>query len=240
METIKLPSVPPKKMRRGMLPDDIFEVAQNDYQAVMQQIAAQEIAQQVAIGNKPTNLIVDNRKNGRIADVKFSVVAFFVDAAIMLAALNDVWEELHRLGAEDTGYAEQNYQVWAQNGRDKPRYAGTSPAAISADAINPSTGLFVVGPMVSYTRKYRWLRDGGVSRKFKASRRTELKGLKVKDKPRVAVSIQEEAARRVARRYRPLSVKESWVSVADLNPGGRHGVTRVPGVVVRRKPKGAI
>ena len=239
-DVIVLPATPTKKLNRGNLSGDLLEVAEKDYRSILQQIAAQEIAGQVALGNKPSNIIVDDKKSKPIADVRFKIVAYFVDAAMMLAALNDVWDDVRRLGAHDTGTAESQWQVWIQQGRSTPRYAGDSPAAVNAADITASTGLFVVGPVVAYTRKYRWLRDGGVARKFKASRRGELKGLKMKDKPKVAVSIHEQAATRAARKYRPLTIRESWVPVNDLNTRGKTAVTRIPGVVIRRKAKGRI
>lgn len=239
-DAIDLAILSSKTLRKGQLAKDILEVAEADYKTVLRGIAAQEIAAQQALGNHPTHLIVDGKQHGSVSDAKYSVVALFVDGKSMVAALNDVWRELQREARRVTGRTAQRFEVWTSERTPTPHKAGDTPNTINADALNISTALYVVGPLVPHTRKYQWYFGPGGPKQFRRSRALQYKNLKARDKPRVAYTIHQNAARAVQRKYPWLRITDIWVSTPNVNPSGKTAITRVPAVAILSRNKGAL
>ncbi len=238
--TIDIATIGTKTLKKGQVAKDILSVAEADYKTVLRGIAAQEIAAQQAIGNNPTNIIVDGKKNGSVSQANYSVVAYFVDSKSMVAALNDVWRELHSLARRITGRTAGAFEVWASEGPGRARKAGNDPSAVNPDAIGIRTGLYAVGPMVSYTRKYQWLYGHGPRKVNTRRKKYGQKGVATRDRPKVPLTIHEQAARNVQRKYPWLRITDAWLEVPNQNPSGSTPVTRVPGVGIWSRRKGRL
>ena len=207
---------------------DILEVAKADYLTVLRGIAAQETAAQIAIGNKPTNIIVDNRAGKPITEATFSVQVFFIDAAMLKRALVDAWREFQMLSRRVTGKTADQYQVWSYS-RTGDKFMAATPAGVQLADIKPGMGLMIVGPMVAHTRKFRFFDRTGK----RMMRKTRAKKYANSSTPgMVGRSLHEMVVSSIKKKYRALKVSEVWVDVPNLNPAGKASVTKVPALYI--------
>jgi hypothetical protein len=230
-----------KVLKKGQLVKDVIQVAENDYLALLRGTAAQETAQQIKIGNKPTNLIVDNKRGKKIDQALYSIKVHFFAAEDILKALNEAWAIMQRLMVRATGETASRLEVWQGRYNKKPVRVGSNPAAVSISSLAPYIGTYIVGPMAPNTRKFRWLTTG--KRTFRASRRKELNGLKAREKPKVPHSIHEMTIRIMKQRYPQLIFADAWVDTYNLTPGARSKrttVNRVPTIAIWARSKGGI
>jgi len=226
-----------KILKKGQLQKDLIQVAENDYLHLLRGIASQETAEQIRLGNKPTNIIVDKRRNKPISQATFSIQVFFVTATDMINALKDGWAMMQRLMARETGLAAKSLEVWqSQNGKNSR--AGNHPSSIREAGITRGTGLYIAGPMVPYSRKFQWQSSRG--KKFAPSRRSELKGMKAAARPKTTVSIQTQVAKMLRSKYPQLRFVVAWIDVPNLNTSGKTAVSKVPTIGIWQAKKGRI
>lgn len=237
-QTLQSEVLSSKVLKKGTLAKDILSVAYEDYPIVLRGIAAQETAEQVAVGNKPTNILVDNRKGKKIDEALYSIKVSFVAVEDIQDAVHALWQEMQRLMMRSTGETARHLEVWQGIAFRKAHYVGNSPSVVTTASLTPRTGTYIAGPMTANTRKFRWLSSAG--KKFKASRRKELKGLKARDKPKTTMAVQEVAIRNVKRRYPQLSIVYTFITVPNLNTTGKTPVNRVPAIAVWARNKGRI
>lgn len=217
-----------KTLQKGQVSKDILEVAKADYLTVLRGIAAQETAAQIAIGNKPTNIIVDNRAGKPITEATFSVQVFFIDAAMLKRALVDAWREFQMLSRRVTGRTADQYQVWSYS-RTGDKFMASTPAGVQLADIKPGMGLMIVGPMVAHTRKYRFFHSSG-KRMTRVSRNKKYAHLA--GPVMVGKSIHEVVEMKLRRLYRALKISEVWIDVPNLNPAGQSSVDKVPAIYI--------
>lgn len=237
--TLQIENLGTKTLQKGQLVKDILSVAEADYRTVLAGITAQEIAAQVAIGNKPSNVIVDGKANKPINQVQFSTVTYFTDVQTMLNAIADVWREVHRLSEVSTGQTIAQWQIWRST-RGGDMFVANSPSSIRPDTVTRAGGFMVAGPLVPHTRKYRFVTPGGVEAKYRMSRNKKWKRLAAKDRPRVKRSLHEIVVTMMRRKYPGLGFAEAWIKVPNLNPSGKTPVNKIPTVMVWFKKKGAV
>ncbi len=207
---------------------DILEVAEKDYKFVLQAIAYQEIDNQIRIGNKPSNIIVDGSGNKPITDAAKSIVVYFTDAKSMIKAIQAAHDELRLTGRSVSGNTLENLTYYAAQGRGQPT-AGLPVAS----AVNAGTALYITIP-VAWVRHWQFMNAKGTP----TTRRSRAKINKGK-KVMVAESIFDRAARKVQKQFPYLRVYFTFIEVANVNPSGRP-VTRIPAVCVRQKRKGLL
>lgn len=212
---ISLPTY--KANTRLSISKDIVECAEKDYQHILRSIAAQEIQQQIALNNKPSNIIVDGRGGKPINTAEKSVVAYFTDAAVVIKALNEAWTMIHGFARKDTGRSAGQFEIWINN-----KMVGTDPSAVKAGDIQRRPAVRIVGPMVAHTRKYQWL-FGGKKPKMKTPK-----------------TIHQMTAQRMRSKYKMLHFVDPWVDTRDLNPKYKTRVKRVPSLTIIAKRKGGL
>lgn len=220
----------------GSVAKEVLEVAEADYKFVLRHIAAQEIAQQARIGNKVTNLIVDGSGSKPITAAERSVRALFVQPGLVMRAVRDAWDALQRIAR----VGDPATQTPSQRGIvARERFAIVigqtfigGPGALTESAIStaPNAPIRIVGPLVEYTRKYRFLNSSG-GRLTRLSKAKRNRGQKV----RVSASIHEIVIAQMKRRYPMLRWSDDWIPAARLR-----FVDRVPTVTVRSQTRGRL
>jgi len=206
----------------------LIEVAKKDYQSVGAQLALGDTAEQVRAGAKVTHRIVDGSETKTIEEWERDIRILFVDAAVMIRALNDAWREILTIARTKSGFTKAHFEVWQVSTAKYMAAVMKSPSGVRAEAIDDSTELMVVGPRVAWTRKYRYLFGVGEATRFRKSY-----DRKRKQKKLVPVSIHQAVVRMMKLRYRFLRIDDSWVDVANVNPGGHVPVVRLPTVTIR-------
>lgn len=230
-----------KTLRKGALSKDIIEVAEKDYLTLLRGIAKQDTAQQIALGNTPSNIIVDGKDSRNIDAAKFSVRVLFVDTKAMIAALTAAYNMLQDIGAENTGYTKSQYKIYQSNKRgEAPKYVADSPGGVNTANFNSDTVLIVAGPFVPWTRKYRFWTRQGVELKTRMRRGKKFAGMAKETRPRVQLDIYQTVAQKVRRQYPFLLVKEWWIKTDNLSPGRPTAVDRVGGVAVLLNKRGRV
>jgi hypothetical protein len=207
----------------------ILEVLAEDAQTVLRYVAASEIADQIAIGNPPTAIIVDNRGRKDIATAEKRVQAFFANTADLKNAVREAWQQVQALTRVASGRAQASYQVWYN---ETP--IGSTPDTIDIylARFNPAKDYFrIVGPVLVYGRKIYWNPKG--QPKFVKKVLAKIPGLTIKiTRIRGIMNTVEQSMRR---RYRNLAIAEDWVVTSALPKDGR-----TPGLWIGFKRKGTL
>lgn len=220
-----------KTLQKGQVTKDILEVAKADYLLLLRGIAAQETAAQIAIGNKPTNIIVDNRPGKPIDEATFSVQVFFIDAAMLKRALVDAWREIQMLSRRVTGKTADQYQIWSYS-RTGDQFMAATPSGVQVADIKAGMGLMVVGPMVAHTRKYRFFDRAGRKMQRQSKAKKYAARIAAGQKIMVGRSIQTMVVSILKKKYRALRISEVWINVPDLNPAGKSSVDKIPAIYI--------
>lgn len=214
METIELPVV--SVTQSDGLDKIVLDVALKDLPYVVRTLSSQLLAEQVRLGNPPTNIIVDGSGKRPITEAKRRVQAFFADKEAVRRAVEEAWTRIQQLTRVKSGRAAASYEVWFNN-----KKIGNSPAAVSSylDRMDPSKDFFrIVGPVLVYGRKIYWNPRG--KPRFRTKRLFKLKtGTEVRLKRIRGIMDQVKTAMR--RRYRFLAISESWVQTTALPKDGR-------------------
>lgn len=207
----------------------ILQVGAEDILAVLRAVAIEEIGQQINIGNKPTNLLVDNRSSRSIEQAQRRVQAFFVDVELVYKAVIAAWQRALGLTRSRTGKAQASYQLWFND-----RYVANTPGAARQylDNFKPGEDYFrIVGPVVAYGRKLYWSPRG--TPRFERKSILKTKNLHIKI---VRVKgIMNLVAAAMRKRFRGVAVYEAWVTTSALPKDGR-----TPGVVIGFKRRGKL
>jgi hypothetical protein len=207
----------------------IYEVAFEDLQLVLRNVAAIEIEAQRSLGNPATSLLVDNTHSKDPALATKRVQAFFANFEDLRLAVHDAWAKIQSLTRVASGRAAASYQVWY-----KEQHIGNNPGAVDsyANKFNPATDYFrIVGPVLVYGRKIYWNPKG--KPKFYKSVALRVPGVTVKLVRIKGVMRQAEESMR--RKYRNLAITEDWVVTGALPTDGR-----TPGMWLGFKRKGSL
>lgn len=221
--------------QKGAIYRDVLQVAEKDYKHLLRSIALEEVGAQAQMGNKPTGMIVDGRR-GDIEDVTRSIVVWFADRKSMSDAIIAARDALVRAGRSVTGRTIGALSFYYSVGAGGAVTPG-DPAATAATIANPhALDLYVTLPL-GHVRKWQWMGAGG-QRLTRRSRNKKWRYLQRKQKPMVSRSVFEIAQIQTQRRFRSLDVEYIYLSVQNLNPGGRTSVDRIPAIKVRMKVRG--
>lgn len=207
----------------------IIEVLAEDVSRAIREISASEIIAQVALGNRPTSLLVDNRGNRPITDANLRVQAFFADTTQIREAVYATYAKIQDLTRVASGAARGSYQIWF-----KEQNIGSQPGAIEPYLLkfDPTTDYFrIVGPVLVYGRKIYWNPLG--KPKFTKIPGFRSKGLLVKLVRIRGLMNQVEQSMR--RKYRSIAIAEDWVVTTALPKDGR-----TPAIWIGFKKKGAL
>lgn len=164
----------------------VLEVLPEDLAFCVQAISANEIDEQVRIGNKPSNILVDSSGYKPITIARRRVQAFFVDENRIKAAAEDVLRTAVLMTRYLTGAARASFEVRLNGNKLFPSVADAVRQMKQDDVV------VIVGPTVPYGRKLYWRPLG-----TKAKNAT-IGGLTV---------------RRVKRRNSGVYIVERWVNV---------------------------
>jgi len=214
---------------------DVIECAEKDYLYLLRNIAAQEIQNQIALNNKPSNIIVDGRGGKKVSEATKSVVVYFANAAQLIAAISGARQMLLAYGRRVTGKTLGDLQYYQQQGKAGVALPVTS---FNPNSINAATDLYV-GVAAAHARKWQWLTRTG-KRGTRQSRNKKLRSGKLRVKLTVSKSIYETAAARMKSRYPRLDILVAYIDTPNLNPSGKTAVSRIPVIKVRRKLRGIL
>ena len=230
--TLQIENLGTKTLQKGQVTKDILAVAQADYLTLLRGIAAQEVAAQIALGNKPTNIIVDGRPGKPITEATRSVVVYFIDAAMLKRALIDAWREFQMLSRRVTGKTADQYEIWSFSKATGDRFMASTPAGVQVADIKQGMALQIVGPMVAHTRKYRFFDRSGQRMQRQSRALPYASRIAAGQKIMVGRSLHEMVVSTIKKKYRALKVAEVWIDVPDLNPAGHSSVTKVPAIYI--------
>lgn len=225
METIQLPIKSFKQTDR--LDHLIVEVAVEDVQAVIRQLGALFIKEQIDIGNPPTNILVDNSGRKAIDTAKKRIQAFFTQKDDIRLAVYAAWARVLALTRVRTGRAAASYELWFKN-----TPIGRSPSAVEGyiERMDPAKDFFrIVGPVLVYGRKIYWNPKG----KPKLKKRTVIRGRNYVIKLVSIRGIMEQVEMAMRRKFRAVVVIEDWVVTSALPKDGR-----TPGLYIGFKKRG--
>jgi hypothetical protein len=238
-----LPAVKPIQVisstQRGLIAKDILQIAEKDYLYVLRSIAAQEIAGQARMGNKPTGTVVDGSRGKAIDQATRSVVVWFADRKSMADAISAARDALMANGRRVTGQTLGALRFYYSVGKGGAVSPG-EPSAITQSVANPSAlDLYVALPL-AHVPKWQWLTRSGARGQRRTRNRTLLRFARAtrQKAQMVARSVFDQSARQVQGRFRSLDVTAIYLSVANLNIGGRTPVDRIPAIRVRMKVRG--
>lgn len=143
------------------LEEYVLKVLPKDLLTVLRGVALQELNEQIAIGNNPTQVLVDGRPVARraIVEATRSVSLRFTDTDMLLRAIIEIYNLLIRVTRiqsppKNAIIARRHFHLW-MNG--KP--VGLLPGALQSlknVTFDDKTVLRVVGPLVNYGRKLYW------------------------------------------------------------------------------------
>lgn len=140
----------------------ILTVLPENIQSVIRAVALYEVTEQEKIGNKPSQIIVDNMpisKRG-IETAKRRVVARFQDVVNLTAAVKEIYDLLMRITriqtpAKNSVVARQHFYLYLNEVN-----LGLMPSALAKIAypgvLTQDSTVRVVGPLVPYGRKLFW------------------------------------------------------------------------------------
>lgn len=209
----------------------VIKVGVEDLKRTLQLVAGQAINEQIQLGNKLSNLIVDNSGRKDITTAERRIQAFFggaVNKERIRAAVFEAWNRIQVLTRRDTGRAQLSYQLWFN---EVP--IGASPAAcdIYLDRMTQRDHFSIVGPVLIYGRKLYWNPAG----KARFSKRVKLRTKSATFKVVRIVGIMKSVETALRRRYRDVAIAESWVLTRALPFDGR-----TPAIWIGPKKKGAV
>jgi hypothetical protein len=211
---------------------EIIEVAESDYKRYMVDITLTEVEQQRKLKNEPTSLRVDGSTNTPLIKVRRTVNVFFLDTALMLRGLNEAWGIFLNRGRKVTARTLTKTEVWiSDDGGKTSRKLSNNPYTVKPSQLTLSSVLYIVGPLVPYTRKYRYYGQGT----RKSVDKVRNAGKKGKARNTVNESLHEYTARVVKRNkaLKALNFYEYWIKVPNVNPTGKTRITKAPAVVIR-------
>lgn len=146
----------------GTIQSYVITVLPQDLLATIRAVALSELNEQVHIGNKPSQIIVDNlpvSKKGIMA-ARRSVRIRFQDTRTMITAVNDLWRllmQITRIQAppKNAIVARNEFYLWLDGAN-----LGKMPAAMSKimgeGVLTQKSVVRIVGPLVNYGRKVFW------------------------------------------------------------------------------------
>lgn len=207
----------------------VYEVGLEDLEFTLRYVAATAIQEQIALGNKPTNLLVDNSGRKAIDKAQRRVQAFFIDREMLRKAVYEAWAKVTALTRVRTGAAVGSYELWYNNQR-----IGKTPAAVELviDRFDPGKDFFrIVGPVIVYGRKIYWNPLG--KPRFRLS--TALKTKQAIFKVRRIRGIMDLVESSMRRKYRGIAISESWVTTPALPKDGR-----TPALFIGLRRRGAL
>jgi hypothetical protein len=238
-----LPAVTPipviSSTQRGAIYRDILQVAERDYQHVLRSIALQEISVQSSMGNKPTGMLVDGRRSQDIGAAQRSVRVWFADRKAMADAIIAARDALVQNGRRATGRTLGALAFYYSIGKGGT-VAPCDPTAITAAMPNPAAlDLYVALPL-AHVRKWQWLTKSGTRGQRRTRNKLLLRYARATGQKAqmVSKSVFETSAKQVQRRFRSLDVKDIYLSVSNLNLGGKTAVDRIPAIKVRLAVRG--
>lgn len=145
----------------GTLERYVLQVGPRNVLSVMRAVALMELREQQSLGNKPSQIIVDNRPVGErsINDAKRHIKLRFMDVEQLIKAVTEVYRVLLsvtriQMPAKDAIVARKNFHLFIE-GKD----VGLLPTAIaklSTANLTQDSVVRVVGPLVPYGRKLFW------------------------------------------------------------------------------------
>jgi hypothetical protein len=243
----------------------IAHVAQVDIPALLPAVALQELHDQKAAGNPPSNILIDGRAGSEpdIVNAKRRVQMFFLDVELLARAVQIAYEELRRLYTRATGQAAGTIQVWgrAVSGASitHQRLGGIGAVADWLAAHrNPGTYIRLIGPDVAYRRHLYYTPPGSratfrnISR-FSERRLTELerqqaraRAVKTKSGRRLiqiasSANVSDIVLRKMGAQFgRALYISARWVRV-PVPPwkGATKRTQGVPAIAIGWRLKGA-
>lgn len=238
-----LPAAPPigviSSTQRGAVYKDILQVAEADYQHVLRSLAYENIAAQASLGNKPTGMMIDNRRSTDIEAATRSIIVWFADRKSMADAIIAARDALLQFGRRVTGQtlgALRFYYSTGPAGKPTP----CDPQAIVQSVANPhALDLYVALPL-AHVRAWQWFGKAGTRLQRRTRNRTLVRYARAtRTKAQmVSMSVFEQAAKSVQRRFRALDVLNIYLQVANLNPSGQTAVDRIPAIKVRMRVRG--
>jgi len=172
----------------GSIEKYILTVLPKDILAAIRGVSYMELDAQLAIGNKPSQILVDNMsvtKRG-IERAQRKVVMRFQDTKVLLEAVREIYELLQRVTRlqsppQNNIVARQNFYLYL-NGVN----LGKMPEALGRIAytgiLTQESVVRVVGPLVPYGRKSFW-RPVGSSNKMQYYRAVSKRGAGVRFLP---------------------------------------------------------
>lgn len=240
--TLHLPMY--KANTRKGIGQDIVECAEKDYLYVLRTIPVQEIDGQKAIGNKPTNIIVDGRGGKPIDQATKSVYVYFSDAAVLIRAIYEAYAQLQTLGRRVTGDTlgqARYYQSVGKNGAVTQIGTPTEVSIPKADVFK--TDLYVALP-VAHIRKWQYLNRAGGLLKRKSKDRRILRGVASGGYSaavsRVQQSVFDRVAQVVRRKFKLVEASFMFIKHANVNAKGKTSITEIPAVKVFLKRRGRL
>jgi hypothetical protein len=207
----------------------IVEVALEDVAETLRLVAAEAIGEQIALGNPPTSILVDNHSSKDIRTASKRIQAFFADVSMVYQAVQDAWAMTIDLTRSRTGTARASYELWF-----KEQKIGNSPDAARGylERFNPATDYFrIVGPVLVYGRKVYWNPVGTPKFQKRTALRTKTAIFKIV-RIRGIMNLVEASMRR---KFRSIAVAEDWVITNALPFDGR-----TPGLWIGFKKRGSL
>lgn len=192
MDTITLPVRTVKSTDR--LDKMIAEVAPEDLRFAIAAVFVQELEKQKALGNEPSNILVDGSGIKQLADVRRNARAYFANRESIRKAAEDALRTVALLVRYKTGKARSSLQIWINSTHVN------SVAEAVARMKKPEDRVFIVGPTVEYGRKLYWNPVGKPRYSKSGVRRT----------------IYDIAIRRIKSRNKGVYISESWVETSEL------------------------
>lgn len=226
----------------GTLESYILTVLPKDVLAVMRAVALDELDQQQQIGNKPSQIIVDNvsvAKRG-IDEAKRHIKMRFGDIDLLIEAAKEAFRIVTsvtriQMPARDGIVARRSFHLFI-DGRD----AGLLPGAISrlnANTVTQDTVIRIVGPLVPYARKLFW-NPVGTARVMKFRQRSNrgrgtMRYLNMPGASKFAPKFKPYAPSTVKKLMRGTSVQAAKIRalVGSKTPPGR---TENAGLIAKR------
>ena len=206
-------------------------VMPKDVQATLQYVYLDELEKQRALGNRPSQALIDGRKGGDLMLVKRRAQAFFANTERLIAAFTEAWAVLVSLTRIKTGRARASYALY-HNGRPM---GGESDIARVVRASAPGDTIQIVGPGVVYGRKLYWNPLGKPRRVRKKVAQSKHGSVITQIYSISAVPIHKRVQRLIQRKYPELYVSDQWVdSLAHGEPRGE----RWPAIAIW--PKGRL
>ena len=229
-----------KSTDRGALTRDVLQVAEGDYLHVLRSIAAQEIAQQRAIGNPPSGMLVDGSKSKQLEEATRSVVVYFADRRALADAIIAAKHALDRLGRSVTGRTLGAATFYYTTRRGGALTKTSDPRSIALAAANPAALDLYVTIEQKQVRAWQWLSRSGSRAQRKTRNKKLLRYSKATGQKamQVSSSVFERAAKQTQRTFRSIDVLDMYLAVPNLNPRGRVAVDRIPAIKVRMAVRG--